>query len=187
MTLKKINLTQFVLSFNYLLTRFLVPSCNESENMVLYSWFASTPSHVPEYAPAKFGSGGLAVLPRGPPKPPNIAQARPIFKRGTVLCCWAERNSRRVSLFRGREQPLFIYNLCRPYHMSHGHGVAVTIIRSRPGPSCDSYPAQVTAVIGGNRRGSSSQSQPYQVTAVRSRLGSSHQSQPAPVTAVRGE
>jgi hypothetical protein len=29
-------------------------------------------SHASEYAPARFGWEGLAVLPSGPPKPPNI-------------------------------------------------------------------------------------------------------------------
>jgi hypothetical protein len=32
--------------------------------------------------------GGLAVLQRGPPKPFDMAQAWPIFKHVTVLCCW---------------------------------------------------------------------------------------------------
>jgi hypothetical protein len=38
--------------------------------------------------PTRFGFSVIAVLPRGPRKPPNTAQARPIFKHGTVLCCW---------------------------------------------------------------------------------------------------
>jgi hypothetical protein len=41
-----------------------------------------------------------AVFPMGPPKAPNIAQAQPICKRGTVLCCWAEPHSPHIPLFR---------------------------------------------------------------------------------------
>jgi hypothetical protein len=36
-------------------------------------------SHVSGCAPDRFGLGKEVVLPRGPPKPPNIAQARPSF------------------------------------------------------------------------------------------------------------
>jgi hypothetical protein len=42
--------------------------------------------------------GGLAVLPRDPPKPPNIAQV------GVVLCCQAEPHSLSILLFLGWEQ-----------------------------------------------------------------------------------
>ncbi len=48
--------------------------------------------------------GKLAELPRGSPKPPELAQAQPIFKHDTILCCWAELSSRRTLLFHRQEQ-----------------------------------------------------------------------------------
>ncbi len=48
--------------------------------------------------------GGFAVLPLGPPRPPNIAVVWHIFKHGTILFCWDEPRSLRTLLFLGQEQ-----------------------------------------------------------------------------------
>ncbi len=55
--------------------------------------------------------GELAVLHRGPSKPPCIAQARPIFKHGTVLCFWVEPSSRCILLFHRWEEHIYLFDL----------------------------------------------------------------------------
>jgi hypothetical protein len=59
-------------------------------------------------------SGGLAVLTRGQWASQafysNVINVQPIFKHGTILCCWAEPRVCCIPLLRGREQhstPIF--------------------------------------------------------------------------------